>query len=133
MLAKNIKHTWRSVIHYLSSTHTSAEIVCKVCGTLASEAHQFGTESSIWKCPGVFSCCGGKSPGARWDAPNLRWVCKDCGTPQKKDDDIFAYAPMTANGVYNRPDKPGCSHEWAEYIGLNHTDTYCKKCNLVKK
>lgn len=26
-----------------------------------------------------------------------------------------------------------CAHEWAIYQGLNHSDTYCKKCNEIKK
>jgi len=26
-----------------------------------------------------------------------------------------------------------CEHDWKEYIGLNQKDTYCTKCNEVKK
>lgn len=73
-------------------------------------------------CPGVFSCCGGKSPGARWDSHSMRWVCKDCGTPAKKDDDILEYRPLYATPTHTKKSSCECG---SSALGSDRHSGYC--------
>lgn len=47
---------------------------------------------------------------------------------------IQPYVGIDWNYVSTKPEVNGnvCNHEWKEYVGLNHTDTYCTKCPAKK-
>ena len=97
---------------------------CKECNVTMPMGFNTG-------CPGVFSCCGDKSGGAKWDTNQKRWICRDCGSP-KADLPGLTSGNITIEGPFEySPSPPGVQKKCTCGSAAVGSDRHSSWCDLA--